>query len=69
MCQVEHTRQCSINGFPINLAAGIAAYSFFPKKPSIRTQVEESTPRLVHANNIEVVGEIRTGEDRNFAKP
>jgi hypothetical protein len=54
LCQVEHTRHRSINGFLINLAAGIAAYSFFPKKPSIKTQVEETDPRLLHASNIQL---------------
>lgn len=35
MCQVEHTRHRSINGFLLNILGALAAYSFFPKKPSI----------------------------------
>lgn len=54
MCQVEHTRHRSINGFLLNLAAGIAASSFFPEKPSIRTQVEETDPGLIHANRTQL---------------
>lgn len=35
MCQVEHSRHRSIGNFFTNLIAGLIAYSFFPKKPSI----------------------------------
>jgi hypothetical protein len=47
ICQVEHTRHRSISGFLLNIMGAIAAYSFFPKKPSIRKDVEESNPLLV----------------------
>lgn len=36
ICQVEHSRHRSFVNFIVNLMAGLAAYSFFPKKPSIR---------------------------------
>jgi hypothetical protein len=36
ICQVEHSRHRSFANFIVNLIAGLAAYSFFPKKPSIR---------------------------------
>lgn len=36
MCQVEHTRHRSPTNFLVNLFAGLVAYTFFPKKPSIR---------------------------------
>ena len=36
MCQVEHTRHRSPTNFLVNLFSGLAAYTFFPKKPSIR---------------------------------
>ena len=36
MCQVEHTRHRSPINFLVNLFAGLVAYTFFPKKPSIR---------------------------------
>jgi len=35
VCQIEHTRHRSFANFCTNLVAGIAAYSFLPKKPSI----------------------------------
>lgn len=35
MAQIEHTRHRSVVGFTVNLMAGLAAYSFFPKKPMI----------------------------------
>lgn len=36
MCQVEHSRHRSFGNFLTNLISGLVAYSFFPKKPSIR---------------------------------
>ena len=41
MCQVEHTRHRSINGFLLNILGALAAYSFFPKKPSINIDFDE----------------------------
>lgn len=41
MCQVEHTRHRSINGFLLNILGALAAYSFFPKKPSINIKSEK----------------------------
>jgi len=49
ICHVEHTRHRSLNGFLLNLMSAIAAYSFFPKKPSIRKVVEETNPKLIAA--------------------
>jgi len=49
ICQVEHTRHRSINGFLINIISAIAAYSFFPKKPSIKRDIEETNPKLIKA--------------------
>ena len=40
ICQVEHTRHRSIDSFLINILGALAAYSFFPKKPSINVQFE-----------------------------
>jgi len=37
-CQVEHTRHGSLVNFMVNLLAALAAYSFLPRKPSIRTK-------------------------------
>lgn len=36
MCQIEHSRHRSVGNFLTNLIAGLIAYSFFPKKPSIK---------------------------------
>ncbi len=49
ICQVEHTRHRSISGFLLNIMAAIAAYSFFPKKPSIKKDIEESNPKIIAA--------------------
>jgi Transposase DDE domain len=49
ICQVEHTRHRSISGFLLNIMAAIAAYSFFPKKPSIKKDIEEANPKLIAA--------------------
>lgn len=35
ICKIEHTRHRSVNGFLINLTAGLCAYHYFPKKPSL----------------------------------
>ncbi|WP_256973214.1 IS982 family transposase [Nostoc sp. T09] len=35
MCQIEHSRHRSIFNFLVNLMAGLAAYTYLPKKPSI----------------------------------
>ena len=40
ICQVEHTRHRSIDNFLINILGALAAYSFFPKKPSINIEFE-----------------------------
>lgn len=48
ICQVEHTRHRSISGFLLNIMGAIAAYSFFPKKPSIKNVVAETNPKLLN---------------------
>ena len=35
ICKIEHSRHRSVNGFLLNLTAGLCAYHFFPKKPSL----------------------------------
>ena len=42
ICQLQHTRHRSINGFLFNIMSVLAAYSFFPKKPSLNIQMEDS---------------------------
>ena len=36
ICQIEHSRHRSFHNFIVNLISGLAAYSYIPKKPSIR---------------------------------
>ncbi len=42
ICQVEHTRHKSVNGFLLNILGALAAYAFKPKKPSINVQFDKS---------------------------
>jgi len=47
ICQIEHTMHHSVAGFILNIMGAIAAYSFFPKKPSIKKDIEETNPSLI----------------------
>ena len=47
ICQAEHTRHRSVAGFILNIMSAIAAYSFPPKKPSIKIDIEETNPRII----------------------
>lgn len=38
IAQIEHSRHRSFDNFLVNLLSGIAAYCFFPKKPTINLQ-------------------------------
>lgn len=42
ICQIEHSRHRSFGNFLSNLVAGLIAYSFFLKKPSIKFEVEKT---------------------------
>lgn len=42
MCQIEHSRHRSFAGFITNTISALIAYSFFPKKPAIKYQPENS---------------------------
>ena len=35
IAQIEHSRHRSFNNFIVNILSAIAAYCFFPKKPSV----------------------------------
>ena len=35
ICKIEHSRHRSVHGFIINISSALAAYHFFPKKPSL----------------------------------
>jgi len=39
ICMIEHTRHRSVDNFLANLIAGLIAYSFLPKKPSLRNEI------------------------------
>jgi hypothetical protein len=43
MCQVEHSRHRSFGNFITNMISGLIAYCFFPKKPSIKFDIEPTT--------------------------
>ena len=45
ICHVEHSRHRSTHNFIMNIIAALAAYCFFPKKPSINVEWENS-PQL-----------------------
>lgn len=47
ICQVEHSRHRSFGNFLANLISGLIAYSFLPKKPSIKFQT-------VHSNQLSI---------------
>jgi hypothetical protein len=40
ICQIEHSRHRSFGNFLTNLISGLLTYSFLPKKPSIKYDVE-----------------------------
>ena len=42
ICQIEHSRHRSFTNFLSNIVAGLIAYSFLPKKPSIKYQTIKS---------------------------
>ena len=39
ICQIEHTRHRSQEGFIVNLISGLIAYHYLPKKPSLNLEV------------------------------
>lgn len=54
ICNIEHTRHRSINGFLLNTMSAIAAYSFFPKKPSIKKDIEETNHNIIHEYKLQL---------------
>lgn len=46
ICQIEHTRHRSPEGFIVNLISGLIAYSYFPKKPSLNLEVIDQSMAL-----------------------
>jgi hypothetical protein len=47
LSQIEHTRHRSVTGFMVNLVAGLIAYSYRPKKPSLGLRHEPIFSMLV----------------------
>ena len=46
VCQIEHTRQRSIDNFASNLFAGLIAYNLMPKKPELNIEIIDKS-RLI----------------------
>jgi hypothetical protein len=46
ICQVEHSRHRSFGNFLTNLISGLLAYSFLPKKPSIKYDIAPTFGQL-----------------------
>jgi hypothetical protein len=46
ICQIEHSRHRSFTNFITNLLSGLVAYSFFPKKPSIKVEFDDNSIQL-----------------------
>ena len=46
ICQIEHTRHRSQEGFIVNLISGLIAYSYFPKKPSLSLEIVDQSRAL-----------------------
>jgi len=42
ICQIEHSKHSSVVNFMTNLVAGIIAYNFLPKKPSLKYETVKS---------------------------
>lgn len=47
ICQVEHSRHRSFENFITNLISGLIAYSFFPKKPAIKYEPQNTAQLAV----------------------
>jgi hypothetical protein len=45
--QIEHTRHRSVTGFMVNLVAGLVAYTYQPKKPSLSLRRDPRLPMLI----------------------
>ena len=46
ICQIEHSRHRSFDNFIVNIISAIIAYSFFPKKPSIKFEKQPDSNQL-----------------------
>ena len=48
ICQIEHSRHRSVTNFLVNLVAGLIAYTYQPKKPSLHI-------RMPHNDSVPIV--------------
>lgn len=46
MCQIEHSRHRSFHNFIGNIISALIAYSYFPKKPSIKYDIDLNNTQL-----------------------
>lgn len=46
ICKILHTRYRSVNNFLLNNLGALAAYAFFPKKPSLNIKFEQQGNQL-----------------------
>ena len=46
ICQIEHTRHRSPEGFIVNLMSGLIAYSYVPKKSTLNLVVVDQSMAL-----------------------
>jgi hypothetical protein len=46
ICQIEHTRHRSQEGFIVNVISGLIAYSYLPKKPSLNLEIIDQSRAL-----------------------
>lgn len=51
IAQLEHSRHRSITGFMLNLLAALVAYTFQPKKPSLKLSLNNQAMVVVDENN------------------
>ncbi len=49
ICKLQHTRHRSVANFLLNILGTLAAYSFFPKKPSLNIAFENNDNQLLLA--------------------
>lgn len=47
ICQIEHTRYRSQEGFIVNLVSGLIAYSYLLKKPTLNLEIIDQSKALV----------------------
>lgn len=54
ICQIEHTRHRSPEGFIVNLISGFVAYSYVPKKSTLNLVVVDHSMALTFCNCVEL---------------